>query len=657
MKKDLIKKKIKELEEKISYHRDLYFNKSKSEISDFEYDKMVEELEKLEKIFPKQESNNISEKIGAPLIKSSFEKEKHDFPMLSLKNSYSKKDFETFYKKICKNLNLDSIDFFCELKIDGVAISLIYEDGILKKGITRGDGSIGENVSSNIFEIDSIPKMINSLEEKIEIRGEIFIKKSQFEILNKDRIKKGEEKWANPRNLASGSIKLLDSSECRKRKLSFLPYSIVSKKNLISSQEECFKKLKELGFDTLDINKKIRNLDDIFNFLDEIEREKKNFDIESDGIVLKVDSIKLQEELGFTSHSPRWAIAYKFNPENKSTKLNKILYQLGRSGAVTPVAVFEKINLGGTNISRASLFNKDFIENLDLHENDFIYIKKGGDVIPKIFAVDISKRDLSSKKIEFIKNCPSCGSILENNFEESTFYCRNSKNCIEQKKAKVLHFVSKQGMDIKEIGEKLIENLFEKNLINSIKDLYLLEKSNLENLPLFKEKSINNFFESIEKSKNQRFDKFLFSLSIKHMGEVSANQIARNFKSIENIKKASIQDFQNIPDIGEKLANSLKNFFEDKENLKMIDFFEKLGFNLSYNQESSSSKYLNKKIVISGSFPEKSRNQIKKIIEEQGGFVFSSISKTTDILICGTDPSEEKLEKARKYQTKIQNYF
>ena len=489
------KKLIRELNDKIFYHKDLYFNQNKTEISDYEFDNLVYQLESLEKRFPHlKEEKSATNSVGASVQKKGL---KHNFPMLSLLNTYSREDLQKFYSRVCKLTGQTEIETFCEVKIDGVAVSILYKKGKLTRALTRGDGMYGENIFNNILQIDDIPKNI-PMTEDLEIRGEVFISKTKFKELNEKKKKLGEELWANARNLASATIKLLDINTIRKRHPSFIPYSLFIKNDKIKNQSEIIAFLKEWGFFLPNHYMKATNFEEIFSFTKIIEKKRKDFDFESDGLVVKVNSFALQKKIGETNQSPKWAIAYKYKPKSAFSKLKKVVFQVGRTGAVNPIAIFKPVRINGSLIQKASLHNSDYIEKLDLCENDIIEVEKGGEVIPQIINIDKLKREKDFKKVDFPQLCPSCGSTLKK--EEKILYCVNHDNCLEQQKSKIKHFVSKEAMDIFSLGEKKIDLLVEKKLISHSKDLYKLNFNSLKNVPGFSTVSIKTILKEIEKS-------------------------------------------------------------------------------------------------------------------------------------------------------------
>lgn len=650
-----IKKKMAELSEAIFYHKDLYYNKSEPEISDYEFDQIVKELEELETKYPSlKEKKSITKSVGAPVDRN--KKEKHQYPMLSLSNTYNEEELQSFYKRICKITDMTEIETFCELKIDGVAVSLIYENGNLVKSATRGDGLFGENIYENVLQISSIPHVI-PFQGKIEIRGEVFITKKNFQRLNDQKISLAQEPWSNARNLASGTIKLLDKNIVKERNLSFIPYSIFSENSPIKFQNEITEILEKWGFYLPNTYKKATKLDEILEFIDTIKTARKSLDFETDGIVIKVNSFVLQNIIGQTTHSPKWAVAYKYKSESAFSQLQEVIFQVGRTGAVTPVALFDPVNLAGSIVHKASLHNKEHIEKLDIFEEDILEIEKGGEVIPKIIGVDKNKRKNNTKRIEFIEKCPSCNFILEK-IEEKILYCKNHDQCPDQQIAKVQHFISKDAMNMNSLGRKTVEILFEKKLITKAKDLYSLKYEDLIFLPGFKEVSVQNVLRAIEESKKEPFHRFIFSLGIKHVGEVAAKALAKYFGSIDKMISAKKEDFKKIDEIGEKMTDTLYNFFQKRNNIEDLEDFKNFGLTMEEKfeyKEIGKGKFYSKKVVITGTFPNLTRDQIIEIIEKEGGKILSAISKKTDILLIGEDPSITKIEKATALGIEILN--
>jgi DNA ligase (NAD+) len=638
--------RIKELVELIKQHNKFYFQEANPKISDYEYDQLKEELINLETQFPELiQADSPTQNIGADLNKKS-KLIKHSTPMLSLANTYSEEEIQGFIKRITKATNSNNLEFFCELKFDGVAISLIYEKGIFKHAVSRGDGYQGDDITQNIKTIPYLPLKIKE-QNTIEVRGEVFISKANFDKLNQLRKEQGEPLFSNPRNTAAGTIKTLDSSIVAKRKLDYYAYGLIEKTPTLQTHEKSIHKLQELGFRISQTYKKCQSLDDIKNYLNYWEQQKDNLELQIDGVVIKVNDLAQQKALGNTNTGPRWAIAYKYKPEKVSTILEKVIYQVGRTGSITPVAQLTPVHLSGTVIKRASLHNFNILSKLNLHYGDTVFVEKGGEIIPKITAVDLSKRKKDSSKIEYIQNCPSCNTTLQFEKEEKTHFCPNQQNCQAQIKEGIIHFASKNAMDIKNLGEKLIEKLLNKQAIKNIADIYKITKNDLIEIEGFKDLSINNVLTSIQNSVQMPFNKVIFGLGIKHVGEVVANTLAKYFADIDHIANATFEDFIKIPEIGPKIAESITNFFKEPHNKNIINHLKQAGLNLKLNAYKTTKLLENKKFVISGVFNQIDREKLKQIIEENSGKVSSSVTAKINYLVTGNKPGNEKIKKAK----------
>tara|TARA_B000000557_G_scaffold81865_1_gene65610 strand:+ start:44 stop:1804 length:1761 start_codon:yes stop_codon:yes gene_type:complete len=567
--------------------------------------------------------------------------------MYSLANTYSKDEIKEWVKRIEKKLGNKINDFNCELKFDGASINLYYEQGKLMRALTRGDGAKGDDVTSNIKTIKNIPLVLNGkYPEKFEIRGEVILPIDSFNSLNNERKDKGLPLFRNPRNTASGSLKLQNSKEVASRKLKCFFYSIVGG-NLGLYHSDLLEKSREWGFFIPASMKRVKSINEIFHFIDFWGKKKSELPYEIDGIVIKVNSIKVQNELGFTAKVPRWAISYKYKAERQSTKLLSVNYQVGRTGAVTPVANFEPINLSGTIVKRASLHNSDQIERLGLRIGDYVYVEKGGEIIPKIVGIDKYKRGTLDNLIKFIENCPECGSELEKVEGEAQHYCKDENNCKTQIIGKIQHFVSRKAMNIESLGSERVALLFNKGIINNIADIYKIEVEKLTNLEGMAEKSALNLIESIKESKKQPFQKVLFSMGIRHVGETVASKLANHFCSIENLINSSYDDLVSVEEIGEKIVKSINHYFKNPQNLLIIEKLSKEGINFKIDSNKNKSNILNgKTFVISGTFEILSREEIKQLVLENGGKLSSAVNSKTQIIIGGESIGPTKKQKA-----------
>lgn len=651
-------KLVDKLTEQINYHNDLYYQKSKTEISDFEFDKLLKQLIDIEKEFPAlKSSHSPTQRVGGTISKS-FPTVLHRYPMLSLGNTYSKEELEDWDERVKKGLDGASYEYFCELKFDGVSISITYENGILVKGITRGDGVRGDDVTPNVRTIRSLPLRITAkgVPEKFEVRGEVFLPREVFKKLNKEREDIGEETYANARNTASGTVKMQDSAEVARRKLDCYLYYLLGEDNDVDTHEESIKKLEKWGFQISQTYKKCKNIGEVLDYISSWEKKRHDLPLETDGVVIKVNDIGQQQELGFTAKSPRWAISYKYKAESMSTRLKNIIYQVGRTGAVTPVAELEPIFLAGTTVKRASLHNANEIARLDLRIDDYVFVEKGGEIIPKVTAVDMPKRKSGSKPFKYTDKCPECGSKLVREEGEAAYYCPNYKGCPPQIKGRIEHFIQRKAMDIDSLGEKTIDALHELGLVNSPADLYDLKKEDVMKLEGFKETSTKNLLDGIEKSKETPFEAVLFAIGIRYVGNTVAAKLGKHFKSMDNLEKATLEQLLEAPEVGEKIAQSVKEFFEDKDNRKEIDRLRKAGLNFvsdAKEPEKLSDALGGKSYVISGTFEKYERDELKDIIIANGGKVLSGVSAKLDYLLAGEGMGPAKKEKAEKLGVKI----
>ena len=649
---------IQQLTDKINHHNDLYYNKSKTEISDFEFDKLLEELITLEAAFPELRlPDSPTQRVGGTITKE-FASVVHQYPMLSLGNTYSAEELTDFDARVAKGLDGDAYEYFCELKFDGVSISLMYENGLLTKAVTRGDGVRGDDVTTNIKTIKSLPLRIRAKDvpARFEVRGEVFLPKEVFKQLNKEREDIGEETYANARNTASGTVKMQDSSEVAKRKLDCYLYYLLGEDNEVESHSDAMKKLEHWGFNVSPTYKKCKSVQDVLDYIQTWEKKRHELPLETDGVVIKVNSLEQQERLGFTAKSPRWAIAYKYKAESIRTRLNGITYQVGRTGAVTPVAELEPVFLAGTTVKRASLHNANEIMRLDLHLGDYVFVEKGGEIIPKVTGVDLAKRNASAKRVSYITHCPECNSILIRKEGEANHYCPNEKGCPPQIKGKVEHFIQRKAMDIDSLGEQTIRQLFELGLVKTPADLYDLRKEDLLKLDKVKDKSAQNMLDGIAASKTQPFESVLFGIGIRYVGKTVAEKLARHFKTMRNLEQASYEALLETPEVGEKIAQSVVEFFKDTDNQNEVARLGQSGLQFESNQQEPalvSTVLADKSFVISGVFEHYERDQLKDIIIANGGKVLSSVSAKLDYLLAGDNMGPAKREKAEKLGVKI----
>jgi DNA ligase (NAD+) len=661
--------RIKELSAKINHHNYLYYNETKPVISDWEFDQLLEELIELEKQFPEHSFfDSPSKRVGGEVTKN-FTPVIHQRPFLSLANSYSKEDLIEFDARIQKSVNLP-YSYVCELKFDGVAIGLTYEKGKLIQAVTRGDGLQGDDVTVNVKTIGSIPLTLRGSDfmEKLELRGEVFLPLKTFERLNAERRAELEDLgydeaqvldklFKNPRNAAAGSLKMQESKEVAKRKLDMYSYYLHSDELPVSSHLESMQAASNWGFKVSEFLKRCDSIEEIMKFIDywEVKRDTLPFDI--DGIVIKVNEYAVQRILGATAKSPRWAIAYKYKAQRVSTILEKITYQVGRTGAITPVANLKPVFLAGTTVKRASLYNADYIAQLDIRERDTVYVEKGGEIIPKIVDVDISKRDLFSQPTVYISACPECQTPLIRKEGEAIHYCQNEATCPPQIKGKFEHFIGRRAMDINSLGEKTIEALFNLGLIHTFADLYDLTAELISGkLEGFKELSTRNMLEGIEASKKIPFERVLFAIGIRYVGQTVAKKLALQFRNIDAIMQAGKEQLLQADEIGEVIADSILDYFSKPSNLELIARLRKAGLHFELDEaayQSKSSLLAGKSFVVSGVFSLFSRDDLKKTIEENGGKVLSGVSSATSYLVAGDKMGPEKLKKAEKLNVKI----
>ncbi len=659
MTKDQAKQQIDALSTLLQHHNYLYYIKDAPEISDYEFDQKLKELQKLEEEFPEFKlANSPTQRVGGGITKE-FPTVKHKYPMMSLANTYSKEELEDFLGRIAKSIS-DPVEFVCELKYDGAAIGISYKNGVLEKAVTRGDGTQGDEITANVRTINSVPLVLrgNDYPQEFEIRGEIFMLLDGFAKLNEERIEEGLEPFANPRNTASGTLKMQDSSIVASRPLDCFLYYILMDDRAFDSHYESMMKAREWGFKIPPPEKnyiaKANNIDEIFDFINYWEHKRHELPFEIDGIVIKVNSYAQQDKLGSTAKAPRWAISYKYKAEQVSTRLNSITYQVGRTGAITPVANLEPVQLAGTTVKRASLHNADQIEKLDLRVGDYVYVEKGGEIIPKVIGVDLGQRPAHLVPVEYITNCPECNTELIRNEGEAQHYCPNDDGCPPQIKGRIQHFISRKAMDIEGMGGETVELFVNAGLISSYADLYELSKEDLLPLDRLAEKSAQNIVDGIEASKQIPFERVLFALGIRYVGETVAKKLARHFGNIDALMKAPFEELLNVSEIGERIALSVREFFEDETKVAIVERLKLAGLQFEVvQQEGASTKLDGLTLVISGNFERYSRKEIKELIEKHGGKNTGSVSGKTDLIVAGEGMGPSKRKKAEDLGVKI----
>ncbi|MCF2873951.1 MULTISPECIES: NAD-dependent DNA ligase LigA [unclassified Tenacibaculum] len=642
--------KIQQLREELREHNHNYYVLDNATISDYEFDIKLKELEKLEEENPQFfDANSPTQRVGGGITKN-FETVTHKNRMYSLDNSYSKEDLLDWEKRIQKILGTEDIEYTCELKYDGASINLTFEKGEFVKAVTRGDGFQGDNVTTNIRTIKSIPlKPKGDFVSDFEMRGEIILPLDGFNKMNEERLAKGEEAYRNPRNTASGSLKLQDSAEVAKRPLDCLLYQVVTDERKYKTHFESLENARKVGFKVPKTIALAKSIDEVFEFVNHWDEKRHDLPYETDGVVIKVNNLQQQEELGYTAKAPRWAIAYKFKAEQVSTVLNEITYQVGRTGAITPVANLEPVELAGTIVKRASLHNADQIEKLDIRINDTVFVEKGGEIIPKIIKVDLSKRPADSEPTKYATNCPECDTELIRTEGDAKHYCPNEFGCAPQITGRIQHYISRKAMDIDGLGGETVDLLRKEGLIQNYADLYDLKVEQVIPLERMAEKSAQNMVAGIEKSKEIPFEKVLFALGIRFVGETVAKKLAKHFKSIDNLMVADFETLVAVDEIGDRIAQSIIDFSNDLENIQLIDRLKVYGVQLEVSAESlenQTDKLQGKVFVVSGVFHQMSRNELKKAIEDNGGKVSSSISKKTTYIVAGDNMGPSKLTKA-----------
>ena len=645
-----IKQKIQSLRDELDQHNYNYYVLDKATISDYDFDIKLKELEELETENPQFfNSNSPTQRVGGE-VSENFETVTHKNRMYSLDNSYSKEDLQDWEKRIQKMLGTDVIEYTCELKYDGASINLTYENGQFVKAVTRGDGFQGDDVTTNIRTIKSIPLSLRKdFVRDFEIRGEIILPLEGFRKMNEERVVNGEEEYKNPRNTASGSLKLQDSAEVAKRPLDCLLYQVVTEERKYKTHFENLENARKVGFKVPNTITLAKTINAVFDFVNDWDIKRHDLPYETDGVVIKVNNLQQQEELGYTAKAPRWAIAYKFKAEQVSTILEEITYQVGRTGAITPVANLKPVQLAGTVVKRASLHNADQIEKLDIRINDTVFVEKGGEIIPKIIAVDFSKRPSNSEPTIYATNCPECNTELIRSEGDAKHYCLNEFGCAPQITGRIQHYISRKAMDIDGLGGETVDLLRKEGLIQNYADLYDLRAEQVIPLERMAEKSAENMIAGIEKSKEIPFEKVLFALGIRFVGETVAKKLAKHFKSIDNLMAADLETLISVDEIGGRIAQSIIDFSNNLGNIQLINRLKSHGVQLEVSVESlegQTDKLAEKVFVVSGVFHQMSRSELKKAIEDNGGKISSSISKKTSFIVAGDNMGPSKLAKA-----------
>lgn len=651
--------RIDQLREELHLHNYNYYVLNAPTITDQEFDKLMRELQDLEAKHPEHfDENSPSVRVGSDLNKN-FTQIEHKYPMLSLGNTYSQAEVTDFYDRVKKSLNED-FEICCEMKFDGTSISLTYENGKLVRAVTRGDGVKGDDVTDNVKTIRTIPLVLHGSDypKSFEMRGEILMPWNVFEELNRERELREEPLFANPRNAASGTLKSQNSAVVAERKLDAYLYYMLGEELPHDGHYENLQEAEKWGFKISHITRKVRTLQEIFDFINYWDVERKNLPVATDGIVLKVNSLRQQRNLGYTAKSPRWAIAYKFQAEQALTKLLKVTYQVGRTGAITPVANLEPVQLSGTVVKRASLHNADIIASLDLHIGDMVYVEKGGEIIPKITGVDVASRPADSEKVIFITHCPECGSKLVRYEDEAAHYCTNETACPPQIKGRIEHFISRRAMNIDGLGPETVDLFYQEGLIHDVADLYTLKAEDISRLERLGEKSANNIIEGINRSKQVPYERVLFALGIRFVGETVAKKVAKAFRSIDALASATLDDLIHVDEIGERIAQSIIQYFHNEKNREMVERLRQAGLQMEAEEQDMSAysdKLKDKSIVISGVFAHHSRDEYKDLIEKHGGKNVGSISKKTSFILAGDNMGPSKLEKAKALNIPIVN--
>ncbi|MGA9212840.1 NAD-dependent DNA ligase LigA [Kaistella sp.] len=648
-----IQQKIEELRTELHQYNYDYYVSDEATVSDFEFDLKLKELQELEKAHPEfYDPNSPTLRVGGEITKN-FPTIQHQFRMYSLDNSYDFDDLEDWEKRIIKTID-EPVEFVAELKYDGASISILYENGKLKQAVTRGDGFQGDEITANVKTISDIPLTLKGdFPTQFFMRGEIYLTRKNFDKINHRREEEGLDLFMNPRNTASGSLKMQDSAEVSRRKLSAVLYQFISSEIPAETHWELLQNARKWGFNVSEQAKLCKNLDEIKDFITYWDVKRHELPFEIDGIVLKVNSIKQQSQLGYTAKSPRWAMAYKFKAEKVETELQSVTYQVGRTGAITPVANLKPVLLAGTIVKRASLHNEDIIKKLGLHEHDFVFVEKGGEIIPKIVGVNLEKRLPDSKEIEYIKNCPECGTELIKLEDQAIHFCPNDLHCPPQVVGRMIHYVSRKALNIDNLGAETIEQLYRAKLVENPADFYVLTKEQLLPLERMAEKSAQNIIDGIEKSKEITFEKVLFGIGIKHVGETVAKKLAKNFNSIDDLKNATAEELIQVEDIGGKIAESIVNFFNDAENIVMIDRLKFYGVQLEKGENTNevlSNILENKTFLFTGKLSLFTREAAEEMVEKHGGKNISAVSKNLNYLVVG-EKAGSKLKKAQDIGT------
>lgn len=653
--------RITQLREILHKHNYNYYVLNSPEISDQEFDRLLRELQELEKQYPEYDDpNSPTQRVGSD-INNEFVQVPHKYPMLSLSNTYNKEEVAEFYERVKTSLNGEPFEICCELKYDGLSISLVYEHGKLVRAVTRGDGVQGDDVTNNVKTIRCIPLQLTEkgYPESFEIRGEILMPWTSFEELNRERELKEEPLFANPRNAASGTLKSKNSAVVAKRKLDAFLYYLLGEQIPSDGHYENLQEARKWGFKISEGMKKTSSLQDIYDYIDYWDTERKKLPVATDGIVLKVNSLSQQRALGFTAKSPRWAIAYKFQAERACTRLNEVTFQVGRTGAVTPVANMDPVLLAGTVVKRATLHNADVMAQLDLHVGDMVYVEKGGEIIPKIVGVDIDARDEhTGEKVEFITKCPECGAALVRYEGEAAWYCPNEENCPPQIKGRIEHFISRKAMNIDSLGPETVDEYYQRGLIRNVADLYDIEVGQINGEDGGREKSARKIVRSIAESAQVPFERVVFALGIRFVGEIAAKSLARYFKTMDALASATLDDLLKVNGIGQVIAQSVIHYFAQEENRTLIARLKAKGVQMALSEEELSSHsdiLAGQSIVISGVFEKHSRDEYKALIEKNGGKNVGSISSKTSFILAGSNMGPSKLEKANKLGIKIMN--
>lgn len=651
------RQRILQLRKELHEHNYKYYVLNQPEISDQEFDFMMKELQELEARHEDMfDPNSPTQRVGSD-INQEFTQVTHKYPMLSLANTYSQEEVADFYNSVKKGLNDEDFEICCELKYDGLSISLTYEDGKLVRGVTRGDGVHGDDVTANVKTIRSIPLVLKDGDwpKEFEIRGEILMPWNVFERLNQEREAAEEPLFANPRNAASGTLKSQNSALVASRNLDAYLYYLLGDELPGDGHYENLEKAREWGFKISEGMRKVKTLQEIYDFIDYWDAERKNLPVATDGIVLKVNSLRQQRALGYTAKNPRWAIAYKFKAERACTRLNEVTFQVGRTGAVTPVANMEPVQLVGTTVRRATLNNEDFIRSLDLHIGDYVYVEKGGEIIPKIVGVDIEQRPIIAQPVTFVTHCPECGAKLVRYEGEAAYYCPNDAGCPPQIKGRIEHFISRKAMNIDSIGPETVDDFYRHGLVRNVADLYDIEVQQI-NGDGSRQKSAEKIVNGIEASKQVPFERVVFALGIRFVGETTARLLARHFKTIDALAAASLQDLLEVEGVGEVIAKSVMTYFRNPVTMQIVERLRGYGLQMALSEEQMSSatdKLAGKSIVISGVFAHHSRDEYKQMIEQNGGKNVGSISGKTSFILAGENMGPAKLQKAEKLGIQI----